>query len=268
MEESIVIKREKSVAEISLNRPGAFNSFDLSMIGLLAERLIELAQDHEVKGIIITGTGKAFCAGGDLKWVDTYKGSYGSAFHELAARYHQAILEIRRMPKPVVAAINGLAAGGGFSMALACDFRVMEKSALLRQAYTSNGLSIDGGGTFSLPRIVGIAKSLEIAAFDMPISSEQALEWGLVTEVVEDGGSLKRGTELIIKIIKGSVQSFAASKKLITDSFDTQFEAQLEKEREMLSMCAGKAEGREGILAFLEKRKPDFRKVASPGKME
>jgi len=184
--------------------------------------------------------------------------SYGEAFHELAARYHQAILEIRRMPKPVVAAINGLAAGGGFSMALACDFRVMEASAVLRQAYTSNGLSIDGGGTFTLPRLVGLARAMEIAAFDPPIAAEQALSWGLVTEVVKDGQSVKRATEMVKEITNGSLSSFAASKKLITDSFNTSFETQLEKEREALSWCGDHPDGREGIAAFLEKRRPVY----------
>jgi asparaginyl-tRNA synthetase len=121
----------------------------------------------------------------------------GAAFHALAAAYHQAIVEIRRMPKPVVAAVNGLAAGGGFSMALACDFRVMAKSAVFRQAYTSNGLSVDGGGTYTLPRLVGLAKAMEILTFDRPISAEQALAWGLVTEMVEDGQEVNRATGMV-----------------------------------------------------------------------
>jgi 2-(1,2-epoxy-1,2-dihydrophenyl)acetyl-CoA isomerase len=179
-------------------------------------------------------------------------------FHELAARYHQAILEIRRMPKPVVAAINGLAAGGGFSIALACDFRIMEASAILRQAYTSNGLSIDGGGTYTLPRLIGMAKALEIAAFDTPINAEKALSWGLVTEVVDDGDGVKKAVELVQEIQNRSLSSFAASKKLMTDSFHTPFETRLENERNLLSWAADQPDGREGIRAFLEKRKPAF----------
>jgi len=164
------------------------------------------------------------------------------------------------MPKPVVAAINGLAAGGGFSIALACDFRIMETSGILRQAYTSNGLSIDGGGTFSLPRLVGLAKALEIAAFDRPIDAEKAYEWGLVTEVVDNGESVKRARELINEMKRRSLTSFAASKKLMTDSFNTAFEGQMEKERDLLSWCADQPNGREGIAAFLEKRRPVFNK--------
>ncbi len=147
----------------------------------LSATLISLAVDPDVRGVIVSGKGKAFCAGGDLKWVATSATGSVAAFHELAARFHQAVLEIHRMPKPVIAAINGVAAGGGFSLALACDFRVMAQSATLRQAYTSSGLSIDGGGSFALPRLVGHARALEIMAFDRPIASEQAQSWGLVT---------------------------------------------------------------------------------------
>ncbi|NQU14827.1 MAG: enoyl-CoA hydratase/isomerase family protein [Desulfobacteraceae bacterium] len=258
MEESIKLRIEDEIALVTLNRPKAYNAFDLPMVQLLADKLIAVALDPGVSGVVITGKGKAFSAGGDLKWVNGYGENPGTAFHELAGRYHQAVLEIRRMPKPVVAAINGPAAGGGFSTALACDFRIMETSATLRQAYTSNGLSIDGGGTFTLPRLVGFARAMEIAAFDRPINAETALSWGLVTEVVEDGEAMKRAIELVREIKKGSLSSFAASKRLITDSFDTKFETQLEKERENLSRCADLPNGREGIAAFLEKRKPVF----------
>ncbi|MGD8229161.1 MAG: enoyl-CoA hydratase-related protein [Desulfobacteraceae bacterium] len=258
MVEKVKVQEKAGTAVVRLNSPKSYNAFNLEMIQHLAERLTALATDQGIKAVVITGQGKVFCAGGDLKWVAGFGRGYGEAFHELAARYHQAILEIRRMSKPVVAAINGLAAGGGFSMALACDFRVMEASAVLRQAYTGNGLSIDGGGTFTLPRIVGLARAMEIAGFDRPIDSATAESWGLVTEVVEDGQACKRAMEILEEMKKGSLSSFATSKKLINDSFDTSFETQLEKEREALSRCADHPNGREGISAFLEKRKPIY----------
>jgi 2-(1,2-epoxy-1,2-dihydrophenyl)acetyl-CoA isomerase len=258
MKEFVKVELEEGTAKITLNQPNAFNSFSLERIQVFSEMLIALAMDKDVSCVIITGEGRAFCAGADLKWVSTSKKSYGETFHELAARYHQAILEIRRMPKPVIAAINGMAAGGGFSMALACDFRVMEASAVLRQAYTTNGLSIDGGGTFSLPRLVGLARAMEIMAFDLPISSEQALSWGLATEVVEDGQSLIRALELATEMKRIPLGSFAACKKLMTDSFNTSFENQLERERDSLSWCGDQPNGHEGITAFLEKRRPVY----------
>ena len=258
MNEMLKLEITSAIGVITLNRPESFNAFHDSMIGDLAEMLIGLSSNEEVVGVVLTGAGRAFCAGADLKWLNGCGMSSGAALHRLAASYHQAIAEIRRMPKPVVAAVNGMAAGGGFSMALACDFRVVAKSAIFRQAYTSNGLSIDGGGTYSLPRLVGLARAMEIGAFDRPISAEQALAWGLATEVVADGRTVKRAVAMVQEIMKRPLSSFQASKKLLTDSFHTPFEHQLEKEREFLSWCADQPNGREGIKAFVEKRNPVY----------
>ncbi|RJR26304.1 MAG: enoyl-CoA hydratase/isomerase family protein [Desulfobacteraceae bacterium] len=260
MERGISIVMEKDVAVFMLNRPEAYNSFDLEMIKGFAGKLTSLALDDSLAGIVISGQGNAFCAGGDLRWIAGHPGGYSQAFHELAASYHQAILEIRRISRPVVAAINGLAAGGGFSLALACDFRIMERGAVLKQAYTSNGLSIDGGGTYSLPRLVGLARAMEIAVFDRPIDAEKALAWGLVTEVVEKGRSLERAISLTQDLASRSLPSFAASKKLLSNSFDTSLEAQLEMERHALAQCASTPQAKEGLTAFIEKRKPVYGK--------
>lgn len=260
MDSPVHVEISDGIATVVLNRPKSYNAFGPEMVRSLAETLGDLSVRPSVVGVVISGAGKAFCSGADLKWFGTCERPYGEAFHVLAAIYHQAVVEIRRMPKPVVAAINGLAAGGGFSMALACDFRVMEASALLRQAYTSNGLSMDGGGTYSLPRLVGLAKAMEIAAFDRPISAERALQWGLVTKVVDDGRSREEAISLLGDLKQRSLSSFAASKKLISESFHTPFEAQLEREREFLCWCADHPNGREGIHAFLEKRKPEYNK--------
>ena len=256
----IEVRQYGNVTEVVLSRPQAYNAFNLEMITELATQLTKLATDDVVRGIIITGQGKAFCAGGDLKWAVEYSEKRGSSFHTLASQLHLAVVEIRRMKKPVVAALNGTAAGAGFSLALACDFRVMEKSAILMQAYTSNGLCIDGGGTFTLPRIVGFARSLEIAAFDEPISAEQALEWGLVTKVVDDGTALEEAKIMMNRLFKKSTYSFGWSKKLLTDSFNNSLESHLELEREGLSDCANHSDGQEGLKAFIEKRKPMFGK--------
>ena len=258
MSELIELVQVDAVAQIALNRPEAYNAFNYELVSQLADRLATLAGDDNVRGVVITGKGKAFCAGGDLKWALGAGGRPGAAFHRLAAQFHLAVLEIRRMNKPVVAAINGVAAGGGFSLALACDFRVMNKSAILRQAYTSNGLCLDGGGSFTLPRLVGYARALEIAAFDEPISSEQALSWGLVTKVVEDGQALNEATTMAQLLSRRALNSFAWSKKLLTDAFNTSFETHLESERAALEACADHPDGREGLTAFSEKRKPQY----------
>ncbi len=246
------------IATVMLDRPKAYNAFDLDTVAGFAEHMINLAVDETVRAVVISGEGDAFCAGGDLRWAMGWPEGPASAFHNLAARYHQLILEIRRMPKPVIAGINGMAAGGGFSLALACDFRVMERSAVLRQAYTSNGLSIDGGGTFTLPRLVGFARAMEICAFDEPISADQALEWGLVTRVVDDGAALQEATVMAESLAQTSLQSFRYSKWLLNDSFNNSFENQLELERAALRSCAAHKNGLEGMQAFLDKRKPRF----------
>jgi 2-(1,2-epoxy-1,2-dihydrophenyl)acetyl-CoA isomerase len=258
MTESVKLSNDRGVATVMFNRPDTFNAFDQGMAVLLAKNLTHLAVDQSVSAVVISGEGKAFCAGGDLRSVLGFPYGPAAGLYELAASFHQAIVEIRRMKKPVIAAINGIAAGGGFSMALACDFRVMAQSAVLRQAYTSNGLSIDGGGTFTLPRIVGLARALEIIAFDKPISSEQALSWGLVTKVVPEGQALEEARRMALELAGGSIHSFGRCKQLCTDSFHTAFEAQIERERTALSCCADHPDGKEGLKAFTEKRKPIF----------
>jgi len=261
---SKAIKREvvDNVVIIRLNRPSAYNAINMDLAMELSESLIDISGDPDISGVIITGEGKAFCAGGDLRWISEQGNDYYSTFHKIVAQFHKAILEIYRMRKPVFAAINGLAAGGGFSLALACDFRIMESGAYLVLAYTSRGLSIDGGGTYSLPRIVGTAKALEIIAFDEPIDSKTALGLGLVTEVVPEGDSVKRSLELIHKMSKKvPYHSYGLCKRLIYDSFNTPLEVQLEKEREAISWAANQPNGKEGIISFLEKREPIYKNI-------
>ena len=258
MADPILTRRHGKILEVTLNRPDAYNALNLDMMIRLAEALSLAATDHSVLGVLVTGKGKAFCSGGDLKWISQQKEAAGSVLHRLAPQFHLSILEIRRMEKPVVAAINGIAAGGGFSLALACDFRVMGQSATLRQAYTSSGLSIDGGGSFALPRLVGLARAMEIMAFDEPISSTRALEWGLATEVVADSEVLSESVGMLNRLTGGALHSFGWSKKLMTHSFSTTLETQLELERQGISHCAAHPDGQEGVRAFVEKRKPSF----------
>ena len=258
MDRPILTQQSENILEITLNRPEAYNALNLDMMTQLAATLSQAATDDSIQGILITGKGKAFCAGGDLKWIHQQAEAAGSVLRTLAPQFHLSILEIRKMEKPVVAAINGIAAGGGFSLALACDFRVMGRSALLRQAYTSSGLSIDGGGSFALPRLVGLGRAMQIMAFDEPISPAQALEWGLVTKVVPDTEVIPGSVAILRQLTQTSLHSFGWSKKLMTDSFHNTLETQLELERQGISACGAHPDGQEGIRAFVEKRKPSF----------
>jgi len=258
MSSPILTQQHGQILAITLNRPDVYNALNLDLMVALSDTLASAATDESVKGVMLTGRGKAFCAGGDLKWISQQSDDYGSTLHRLAPQFHIAITEIRRMRKPVVAAINGIAAGGGFSLALACDFRVMAESAAMRQAYTSSGLSIDGGGSFALPRLVGSARAMEMAAFDEPISSTKALEWGLVTKVAPDDEVQKEALAMLEGLAKRSIHSFAWSKRLFLESFTNTLETQLELERQGISDCAGHPDGQEGIKAFVEKRKPVY----------
>lgn len=258
MKDTIILESDDTIAKVFFNDPKTWNAFNLDTIMEFSNTIISLACNDSIKGIIISGTGTSFCTGGDLKWASSHPEGPAAAFHELSSRFHQSIAEIKNMGKPVVAAINGIAAGGGFSLALACDFRIMARSALLKQGFTSNGLSIDGGGTASLQRLVGIARAMEIIAFDEALSPERALEYGLVNHVVEDKELIPESEKLITRILALSLHSFGWSKHLLNTSFTSSFESHLEEERAGLSACAGHADGIEGMRAFLEKRKPKF----------
>ena len=246
------------IAQLTLNRPESLNALDLDLARELSDRLLELSTDPTVHGVIITGAGKAFSAGGDIKRAVEHPHGPAAAFHEIATYVHLCVTEIRRMRKPVIAAINGVAAGGGFSLALACDFRIMAASARLKQAFTSNALCIDAGGTFTLPRIVGLARAMEIATFDEPIVADRALSWGLVTKVVEDAVLSDEAMQLARHIASKSLHTFGWSKALLTNAFDTPWETQLEYERQGLVDCVAHPDGVEGMHAFLEKRTPRY----------
>ena len=260
MNESVQVTRDAEIACVELNRPQAYNAIDQDLVNHLAAQLMALAGDPEVRGVVITGYGKAFCAGGDLKFFLGFPGGPSRAVHQTAGYFHQAIIEIRRMPKPVIAAVNGVAAGGGFSLALACDFRIMGESAVLKQAYTSAGLCPDGGGSFTLPRMVGLARALEIVAFDRPIPARQALAWGLATKIAPDDRVVEEALNMAHELAGISLNAFGWAKRLLTDSFDRAFEAHIEWERLGLASCVAHPDGQEGLQAFVEKRKPIFMK--------
>jgi 2-(1,2-epoxy-1,2-dihydrophenyl)acetyl-CoA isomerase len=258
MSELVVTHIAGGIATLTMNRPEAFNALDAGLMDAFSASIGRCSIDPKVRAIIITGAGKAFCGGGDLKWSMSAPEGAPAALHGLAGQFHLAITEIRRMAKPVIAAVNGVAAGGGFSLALACDFRILANSAVLKQAYTSAGLSLDGGGTFALPRLVGLARAMEIIAFDAPIPADQALAWGLATKVVAPDQLLAAANEMAGNIAKGSLHSYGVAKRLLIDSWDTSLETQLERERNGLATCAAHADGQEGLRAFTEKRKPKF----------
>lgn len=261
-EPAVLSHQEGPVATLTLNRPRALNAFDIESIYLLAEHLERIAEDASVRVLVITGSGRAFCAGGDLRSIrKATEGSGGDmeqGLEDLAAVFHRGIRAIRRMPKPVLAACNGVTAGGGFSLALACDLRVITASGVMRQAYTSNGLCMDGGGSWTLPRLVGSARALEMALLDDLVPAEQALAYGLVSRVFPDESFADEVAALARRLAAMPVGSLGLVKGLIERAFETDLETRLGEEERGIAAQASSPEGREGIAAFLEKRKPEY----------
>lgn len=249
---------ENKIAFVFFNRPEIYNPLDLPTARELYSILHKISDDDNVNAVIISGRGKAFSAGGDIKRALKHAEGAATAFHEMAINVHPCIMEIKKMKKPVIAAINGVAAGGGFSLSLAADFRVMDENAILKLGFTSNALGIDAAGTYNLPRLVGQAKALEIATFDEPISAQEALKLGLVTSVANSGEVMDDAKKLVMKIFEKSLHTFGWSKQLINSSFENTIETQMEREHQGLVDCVSHPDGHEGLHAFVEKRKPKY----------
>lgn len=254
----VTLERDGALATITLNRPDKFNALDGDVFALLHEAVREVARDESVRAVCLTGKGKAFCAGGDLGWMVSEGEPREEVLFDGAGAFHDAISTIRRAPKPVVAAIQGTAAGGGMSLAMACDLRTMVEGAYLRMAYLSNGMSIDGGGTWTLPRLVGLSRAAEIAMLDEPIPAETARRWGLVNRVYPPESFEHETRALLEKLAEMPTGAIERTKKLLNRSFDNSMERQLEAERRHIARQSASEEGREGMSAFLEKRDPDF----------
>jgi len=258
--ETIQTERRDDLAVVRFNRPDAYNAIDARLADELFDTLETFGGDESVRAVVLTGSGPAFCSGGDLRAIrEETDRETAVVFYELAGIFHEAILQIKRMPKAVVAALNGPAAGGGFSLALACDLRVAVPDAYLKVGYTDAGLSMDGGGSHSLPRIVGLGRAMELVALDERVDPERAETLGLVNEIVREGTAVEGALQLADRIADRSRAAFARSKRLMNRSFDRSLERQLQDERERIASSAATPEGREGIEAFLEERDADFR---------
>lgn len=252
--------RDGDIARLTLDRPDHLNSLNEKLLGGLQEVTTEIAHDEDIRAVLITGAGNTFSAGGDLEVLQkTSPDAPGEAFYRYAGTFHDAITQIRTMSKGVVAALNGPAVGGGFSLALACDLRLISRQAYLRVGYTSSGLSFDGGGSFMLPRIVGQGRATEMALLDDEIAPDEAEQIGLVTEVVDADELAERGQEYADRLAEMPTGAIGRMKRLFNRSFDNSLGEHLEQERRAISACADSDEGQEGIDAFLNKRAPEFR---------
>jgi 2-(1,2-epoxy-1,2-dihydrophenyl)acetyl-CoA isomerase len=253
----IAVKLEKGVCELKLNRPEVFNSFNRSMALELQKALDECALNDEVRAIVITGEGKAFCAGQDLaEAVDPE----GPELQTIVRDHYNPIIErIRTIEKPVIAAVNGVAAGAGANIALACDITIAKKSAGFIQAFSKIGLIPDSGGTFFLPRIIGMQKALALMMTGDKITADQAEQMNMIYKAVDDEVFEEEVRTFAENIALMPTRGLGLTKKAVNASFSNNLSEQLALE-ELLQTEAGLTyDFREGVNAFLEKRKPVFK---------
>ncbi len=250
----VVTERRGGVAVIRMNRPERMNAYNEEMGAALLPEVAAAASDPSVRCIVLTGAGKAFSAGGDVESFAAFQSEGRTKFLGLAIGLHALIATLRRAPKPVVAAVNGVAAGAGFSMALACDVAVAASSARFTLGYQNIGLSPDGGMTFFLARAIGVQRAMEMTLFSRVLSAERAAGWGLVQEIFPDGEFAAGVDALADRLAAGPTLAYARAKELYNRALSNPLETQLEEERQGIARSATTHDFREGVRAFLDKR--------------
>ena len=259
--ESILLRVQEGVATLTLNRPEVLNALDLSSGVALARAVRSCRGDSGVRAVILTGAGRGFCAGGDVRaMAERIRAEKDpeTFFRDLTVPLHQIILDLRSMEKPVVAAVNGPAGGAGVSLAAACDLRLAAEGATFKQAYTSIGLTPDGGWTALIPQVIGLAKAMELLLLDPVLDARQALALGLVHEVVPVAGLMERARVVAGRLAQGPTMAFGGAKALVNAALFPDLEAQLERERQRIILQGRSADFRDGVAAFAEKRPPSF----------
>jgi 2-(1,2-epoxy-1,2-dihydrophenyl)acetyl-CoA isomerase len=256
--ENLLFDLSDHVARITLNRPNAANGIDLALGRDLMQVAIRCDEDPDVRAVLLTGAGKMFCAGGDLKSFASFGDDLPAALKELTVYLHAATSRLARMDAPLVVAVNGAAAGAGMSLAVAGDLVVAAASAKFTMAYTAAGLSPDGSSTYYLPRLIGLRRTQELMFTNRRLSADEALEWGLVNRVVPDEALLDEAGKLAAQLAQGPTRAHGTLKTLLDASFSGTLETQMELEARGIAAMAGTPDGKEGIQAFLEKRRPAF----------
>ena len=255
---TIQLEREGGIATLTLNRPESANALSLPMATELMRAAIELDEDARVRAVILTGNGKMFCAGGDLGAMKEAGDGASAYIKEMAGNLHLAISRFARMRAPVIAAVNGTAAGAGFSMICATDLAIASETAKFTMAYTGAGLSPDGSSTYFLPRIIGQRRTTELMLTNRVLNSADALDWGLVNQVVPAEELMPAAEKLAGQLASGPTGSYALVKRLLLNSANESLESQMEHETRGIADSARTEDGREGIAAFLAKRRPEF----------
>jgi len=247
--------REGGVLTITLNRPDVLNAFNAELHRGLATALRE-ARDSDVRAVVITGAGRGFCVGQDLTEFREAAGDVGTRLRET---YHPNVRAIRALEKPVIAAVNGVAAGAGVSFACACDVRIAAESASFIPAFINIGLVPDSGGSYFVTRILGPARAFEWLTSGKKLSAAEARAWGLVSDVVNDGALAERAKSAAEQLASLPTRGIGMTKRLVDHALHSTLEEQLEREAQLQSAATRTEDFKEGVAAFLEKRPPRFR---------
>jgi 2-(1,2-epoxy-1,2-dihydrophenyl)acetyl-CoA isomerase len=254
----LLLERRDHIATITLNRPEAYNALDLALGRELFHVSLEVDEDPEVRCVVITGAGKAFCAGGDVKGFVDNLPRIGILVKELTTYLHGTVSRLIRSPKPVIMAVNGVAAGGGLSFALSGDLVVAGESARFTMAYSKIAATPDGSSSYFLPRLVGLRRALELYLTNRVLSAQEALEWGLITRVVPDA-ELRAAVEALAReLAAGPTLAIGGAKRLFHQSTWESLETQMELEAQAIAASGHTDDFREGVTAFANKKTPTF----------
>lgn len=250
---------DSAVATITLDRPESMNSLDVATKAKLRDAVQQAATDPAVRAVVLTGAGRAFCVGQDLKeHAASLREGSGVLGDTVAEHYNPIVSGLAGMPKPVVAAVNGVAAGAGASFAFACDLRVVASSAGFNLAFAAIGLSCDSGMSWTLPRLVGWAKARELLLMPRTVSAEEALSLGMATEVVPDEDVLTRATALARELAAGPTVAYGAIRDVLEFSATHSLDESLDHERRQMTRTGATEDHRAAVEAFLAKQQPEF----------
>jgi 2-(1,2-epoxy-1,2-dihydrophenyl)acetyl-CoA isomerase len=258
--ENILFELAGGIAKLTLNRPDKLNSFTVAMHGEVRDALERVQAEKGTRVLVLTGAGRGFCAGQDLADRAVAPGDAPVDLGESVEKWYAPLVRtLRALPMPVVCAVNGVAAGAGANLALACDIVIAAKSASFIEPFCRLGLIPDTGGTYFLPRLVGTARAMGLAMLGDKLSAEQAMAWGLIWKCVDDAALAQEVDGLAKQFAQAPTLGLARTKQAIYASPGNAFDAQLDLERDLMRELGNSADYREGVTAFMEKRTPQFR---------
>lgn len=247
------------IARLTLDRPNAANALTPGLCRELFEAFVACDEREDVRAALLTGAGNMFSAGGDLRFFASRGEELGADMKRMTGHLHAAISRMAHMDAPVVCAVNGMAAGAGVSLAIACDFTIAARSARFAMAYTAAGLSPDGSSTWFLPRLVGMRRARELLLTNRALSAAEALEMDLIDQVVDDDALADEAEARAQAFASGPTRAYGGLKRLLQESWSGGLETQMERETRMIADVSKTDDAKEGIAAFLAKRKPTFR---------